>query len=87
MEVVVIPDQRERRVLYKTATTDHDGHFAFKALPPGGYKVFSWEALPANAYRDKELLSKFETEGRPVQIQESSKVIVDVKVIPESRQP
>ena len=87
VEVVLIPDLRERQSLFETVTTDRDGHFVFSRLAPGGYKVFAWEALPPNAYYDNEVLSKYETQGRPVQIQESSKATgVDLKIIPEGRQ-
>jgi len=84
--VVLIPDDRDRRRLYKQVNADHNGHFVFKAVPPGGYKVFSWEALEYNAFHDSEVLSKYETQGRPVRMQESSKETVDLKVIPTPKQ-
>ena len=58
----------------------------FKALPPGGYKVFSWEALESNAYYDNDVLSRYETQGTAVRIQESSKETVDLKIIPAPKQ-
>lgn len=81
-EVVLIPDQRDRKRLFKRVNTDHNGHFVFRAVPPGGYKVFAWEAIEPRAYYDPEILSRYETQGRPVRVQESAKETIDLKVIP-----
>jgi hypothetical protein len=83
VDVMLIPDDRERTRLFRQTTTDRDGHFVFRAVPPGGFKVFSWEeSEQPNLYYDKEFLSKYETQGRPVQVQESSKSTIDLKIIP-----
>ena len=43
---MLIPDiQRERRDLYVRATTDKDGRFSIRGIPPGNYKVFAWENI------------------------------------------
>jgi hypothetical protein len=81
-EVVLIPDRRDQKRLFKTATTDPDGRFVFRALAPGDYKVFSGEALEPWAYYDKETLSRYEALGRAVRIQESSKETADLKIVP-----
>jgi hypothetical protein len=82
-QVLLIPDEnRDRPELYKTATTDQNGHFVFRGIPPGGYKVFSWEAIEPYAWYDRELLSRYEAQSRPVRIQEGSKEAVELKVIP-----
>jgi len=82
VDVVLIPDDRDRSRLFKTAVTDRDGHFIFRAIAPGGYKVFSWEDLEADGYYNKQVLSKYETQGKPVRVQEALKQTVDVKTIP-----
>jgi hypothetical protein len=84
--VVLIPDQRDKRSLFKEIAADPNGHFVFRMLPPGGYKVFSWEALESGAYYDSDVLSRYESNGRPVRIQESSKETMDLKVIPAPQQ-
>jgi hypothetical protein len=84
--VVLVPDRRERTDLFKTATTDHDGHFAFSALTPGGYKVFSWETLPEQQYYEKEVLVRYEAQGKPVQVQESLRTTIDLRIITDTRQ-
>jgi 5-hydroxyisourate hydrolase-like protein (transthyretin family) len=80
--VVLIPDQlRDRADLYKTAQTDQSGHFVIRGIPPGGYKLFAWEALESNSYYDREVLSVYEAQGKPVRLQESSKETVDLRII------
>jgi len=81
--VVLIPDQyRHRDELYRMADTDQDGHFTIRGIPPGSYKLFSWEDLEPFAYFNRDVLAKFEPQGRPVRIGESSKENVEVRMIP-----
>ena len=81
-QVILIPDQgRDRSELYKTATTDQNGRFSMRGIAPGGYRAYAWEAIEANAWYDREILSQFESQGKPVRIQESSKETLDLKII------
>jgi 5-hydroxyisourate hydrolase-like protein (transthyretin family) len=82
-QVVLVPDPTKREI--RTATTDRDGRFVFRGLPPGGYKAFSWEVMPENVY-DDGVRSKDDALGKLLQIQESSKVSLELKIIPETRQ-
>ena len=70
--VVLVPEQRNRTDLYRTAASDTGGRFQFRSIPPGDYRVFSWEALESYAYFDPELLRRFEPQGVAVRISESS---------------
>jgi hypothetical protein len=82
-QVVLIPDQgRDRPELYRTATTDQNGRFTLRGLTPGGYRAYAWEAIEANAWYDREVLSQYEALAKPIRIQESSKESVDLKIIP-----
>jgi hypothetical protein len=85
-EVVLVPDRRERWELFKADRTDEKGHYSFKALPPGGYKLFAWEVLEPRSYHDPDVLSKYETQGRSLRIQESSKETIDLRIIPAPKQ-
>ena len=78
--VVLVPDQRELRHLYRRAETDYNGRFVFRALAPGDYKVLSWEGLEPNGYYDAELLSQQISQARPVQIRELEVKTVDLRV-------
>ena len=86
VEVVLIPErQRDRADLYKTASMDETCRFTIRGIPPGDYKVFTWEALEEFAYYDPDLVRSFEQKGAPVRILESSKESLEVKLIPSSR--
>ena len=66
--------------------TDQNGHFVFRGIPPGGYRVYSWEAIEPNAWYDPDVLTRNEPLGKPVRIQEMSRETVDVKIIPAPKQ-
>ena len=86
-QVLLIPDQnRDRSDLFKSASTDQNGHFVFRGIPPGGYRVYSWEAIEPNAWYDPDVLTRNEPLGKPVRIQEMSRETVDVKIIPAPKQ-
>ncbi|HLQ76866.1 MAG TPA: carboxypeptidase-like regulatory domain-containing protein, partial [Terriglobia bacterium] len=83
VQVVLIPEKlRYRDELYKTVDTDEKGRFGFRAIAPGDYRIFAWEALEPFAYFNPELLSKYEQQGQFVHVSEASQQTVDVKMIP-----
>jgi hypothetical protein len=83
IQTVLVPDQsRDRRELYKTAITDDTGHFTMRGIAPGEYKIFAWELLEEFGYFDSDFLRQFEQKGTPASITESSKINVEVKIIP-----
>jgi hypothetical protein len=83
VEVVLIPDDRSSRLhRFRTAVTDREGRFDFRFVAPGGYKLYSWEDLQDGEYHNKQVLSKYESQGRPVRVQESSKETVELRIIP-----
>jgi len=75
------PDLRNRLDLFRTAITDHKGKFALEGIPPGDYKIFSWEALEPAAYYDPDVLMKYEDQGRAVHVDETSSITADIKLI------
>ena len=85
IQAVLIPDrQRERRDLYKFATSDQNGHFTMATISPGNYKLFAWEDIEPGEYNDPDFLRKYDALGTPVQISESSKSTVEIKVLPRN---
>jgi hypothetical protein len=82
VQAVLIPDEgRDRPELFKTATTDRNGRFTISDVAPREYKLFAWEDLDLPGYFDPEFLKRFEQQGRPVHVSESSHQTVDVQVI------
>jgi protocatechuate 3,4-dioxygenase beta subunit len=70
--VVLVPEakHREQYRLYKTQTTDQYGHFDLRGIPPGEYKLFSWDEVEMGAWEDPEFLKPFEEKGERIALQE-----------------
>jgi len=68
--------------IYSGAATDQNGPFTMNGLSPGVYKMFAWEELEPLAYFDLEILRRYELQAKSVTVSESSKLNVQVKVIP-----
>jgi hypothetical protein len=82
--VVLVPDarHRDRPDLYKAQTTDQYGHFDFRGLPPGEYKLFSWEEVEDGAWQDPEFLKPVEGKGEKIELNESDQKTVTLTTIP-----
>jgi protocatechuate 3,4-dioxygenase beta subunit len=79
--VLLIPDNRRRNELYRTTTTDSSGRFHFDRVPPGNYKVLSWEEVEDGAWFDAEFMKSIESRALPVRIGESETGNVRIEVI------
>jgi hypothetical protein len=89
MTVVMVPQEKERRdreSFYRTATTDLSGQFTFKSVPPGEYRVYSWEDADYGAWMDPDFLKPLESRGEPVSLQESARPAIQVNLIPAGSQ-
>jgi hypothetical protein len=82
--VVLVPDasRRNRLDLYRTASTDAAGHFHVEGIPPGDYRMFSWEDVEPGAWQDPDFIRQFENRGTPVGITETGTSNIELKVIP-----
>jgi hypothetical protein len=82
--VVLVPDpnHRSRSDLYHAQTTDQYGHFDFRGLPPGEYKLFSWEEVEDGAWQDPEFLKPVENKGEKIDLHESDQKTVNLTTIP-----
>ena len=79
VQAVLVPDRnRDHAKLFKAATTDQTGHYAMRGIPPGDYKLFAWDTLESYAYFDPDVMKKFESQGKPVHVTESSKQNLDM---------
>lgn len=82
--VTLVPDppHRGERRLFKSTSTDQNGHFVLQGLSPGDYKVFAWEKIEPNAYTSSEFLQPYEDLGESVHITEGSRHSVQIDLIP-----
>ncbi len=87
--VVLVPEERRRdqRRFYKTATTDQNGGFILRGIPPGDYKLFAWEEIEHGAYQDSAFLRRYEEQGEPVEVEEGSRLSVQLQLIPAGGPP
>lgn len=83
--VVLVPDEPRRNQfrLYQARTTDQYGHFELRGIPPGGYKLFSWEEVENGAWQDPEFLKPFESKGEEIKLQEADQVNANLTAIKE----
>jgi hypothetical protein len=89
VSVTLIPEASRRSLsyLYKSATTDQNGHFTIKGIKPGEYKVFAWEEMELGAYMDPDFLKPHESAGEAVSIKEDARESLQVKAIPAESGP
>jgi 5-hydroxyisourate hydrolase-like protein (transthyretin family) len=86
VQAILVPERlRNRQDLYKTATTNQGGRFNMRGIAPGDYRLFAWEDLEPFAYFDPEVLKQYESQGRLIRVEESSKVTVETKLIPAAK--
>jgi hypothetical protein len=81
--VVLVPElaHRTQDRLYKTLTTDQYGHFNLRGIPPGEYKLFSWEEVESGAWEDPEFLKPFEEKGEKIVLQEGDQKTLSLATI------
>jgi hypothetical protein len=48
--------------------------------------LFAWEAIEIYSYFDRDVLSKYESQGKQVKITEGTKEMVEMKIIPAAKQ-
>jgi protocatechuate 3,4-dioxygenase beta subunit len=82
ISVVLVPAVRRRSELYRSTTTDVSGRFHFDRVPPGDYKIFSWEEIQDGAWYDPEFLRAVENRGTSIRIAEGHTENVRTEVIP-----
>jgi hypothetical protein len=70
--VVLMPDVAHRNdfSIYHTATTDFRGHFSFKSVLPGEYKLFAWSNIPDGAWTNSNYMKQYEDLGTTVVVRE-----------------
>lgn len=82
--VTLIPDEKHRSIawLYKTASTDQNGHFAIKGVRPGEYKIYAWEEVEYGAYQDPDFVKPHESAGVDISAKPNGHDTIQLAVIP-----
>ena len=81
--VVLVPEEAHRgqMQMYKETTTDQYGRFELRGIPPGDYKLFSWDQVENGAWQDPEFLKPFEEKGEEIKLQEGDSKSVNLTAI------
>ena len=84
VQAVLVPDEgrRGRNDAYFTTTTAEGGAFTFSNVPPGRYKLFSWEDIPSGAYQYPDFLREYEDQGQVITVNGNGAVTSEVRLIP-----
>jgi hypothetical protein len=81
--VVLVPDapRRGNPLLYRTAVSQEDGTFIMTGVAPGNYKLFAWQSVSRGAWGNTSFISKYESRGTPVSVDEGLGRTVRLQVI------
>jgi carboxypeptidase family protein len=85
--VVAVPEARFRSHpdRFHKVSTDQQGHFMLRSLPPGDYTLLAWEALDGDAYLNPEFLKKYEGQGKALHTRELDHVSTQLAVIADAQ--
>ena len=78
--IVLVPDLRNRRDLYKTAGVSN-GAFTINNVQPGSYRVFAVDQSLMQSFYDPAVLQKLEPNGKAVHVSAWQTVTVGLQVI------
>jgi protocatechuate 3,4-dioxygenase beta subunit len=80
-QITLIPLENTRSDRYRVSNTDQNGHFTLRGIIPGAYKAFAWDSLEPNAYRDPELIRRFDNQGKAVAVIEGSNASIELRLV------
>jgi hypothetical protein len=80
-QVILVPNERTEGDRFRVSATDTNGHFTMRGIYPGEYKLFAWDGLEAGAYRDPDVVRRYEELGVRAAILEGSNPNVELRVI------
>jgi len=81
--VLLVPDTaRERRhSLYKTVTTDQNGHFILRGIDPGDYTAYSFDDIEDNAWFDADAMKRYSNDGVKVTLRVGEKTQTQLRLV------
>lgn len=71
--------------LYRSVSTDQNGHFTMKGLRPGDYKLIAWEDIESGAYMDPEYVKPHESAGKDVTVAGADNQTVQLSAVPAEK--
>jgi hypothetical protein len=80
-QIVLVPNLRDRRDLYKATRSDASGHFTLLVVPPGSYKIFAVDPQLMDSFYDPSVFAKLDSKGTPIDVGSSASSNVDLRLI------
>ena len=59
---------------YEVATSDEKGHFEFKSVTPGKYKIYAFDRMEPNEYQDPDFLKPYLGLGEAFDVPDSARM-------------
>ena len=83
-QVVLVPnlDRRDRPDQYRVTTSDEEGRFEIRGIPPGAYQLFAWETVEESAWRSSEFMTNYWTAASQFVVPANAAGTVQVPLIP-----
>jgi hypothetical protein len=72
VQAVLVPADRTRLDLFRSATTDERGRFTLRGVAPGEYRLFAWTPTEPFAYFDPAVLKRFDAGSIVVRVTPAS---------------
>jgi hypothetical protein len=81
--VLLAPEGKFDHVLsfYELRASDDDGHFEFKRVTPGRYKIYAFDHLQADEYWNPDFLKPYAAIGEPFEVGDGAKLKHDTTLI------
>lgn len=80
-QVVLIPDDRQRRDRYRFVVTDQNGQYSISSVAPGGYKLFAWEYIRFNSWHRADVVAEVENDGERIDVEEKDVIEMNLELI------
>jgi protocatechuate 3,4-dioxygenase beta subunit len=82
--VVAVPEEKYRKLpdRFVTGATDQHGRFTIRGLAPGSYRLYAWQDVEEDIWRDPDFLKSQEANGTALKVEEGSRQQVELKLSP-----
>lgn len=80
--VVAVPEEKYRRIpnRFGIGSTDQNGRFVIRGLPPGNYSLYAWQDVGEDVYRDPDFLESQEANGQALKVEEGSRQQLELRL-------